>query len=348
VQSPAINDGAYQAVQQKGVVGANKAAVGGIVHQFTNFDTLEDCGKTTTAWIALLPGPEFEAGAGLEVLEEAGAATTKCKDGVNCFIAGTPVWMADGSLKPIEQIQSGDWVLSRDPLTGTNHASQVYQAISHLPGYVVRVAVIDQSTGQTETLSASPDHPFFTTNGLVPAHSLTAGSWLIGRSGSTLNVTSVDIQEQEHQVPVYNFVVPGDDTYFVGTVGDGAWVHNTGPYTLPAGESVRKLLYPTRVRKATMQRLEAAARDANGDIRCQSCNKTLQVGEGTPEHSPALVDTHNTLGYDTDQPTRNNLFNSTATELHCIDCQKAQGGRMTTRYRTDTGPNFRPRPSRRR
>jgi hypothetical protein len=33
---------------------------------------------------------------------------------VGCFVAGTPVVLADGSLKPIEQVSVGDCVLSRD------------------------------------------------------------------------------------------------------------------------------------------------------------------------------------------------------------------------------------------
>jgi hypothetical protein len=41
-------------------------------------------------------------------------------------------------------------------------------------------------------------------------------------------------EQQEGGVPVYNFVVPGDHTYFAGTIGGGAWVHN--PLTCPPVE----------------------------------------------------------------------------------------------------------------
>ena len=116
--------------------------------------------------------------------------------------------------------------------------------------------------------------------------------------------------------------------------------------------SVRKRDYPYRERKATQQRLEDAAKDAEGNIRCQSpdCSvpggRVLEPGEGTPQHTPPLVETHNEVGWNTDQPTRNNLFNETAEELHCIQCQKKEGGRTTQTYRRDTGPKYQPKPTR--
>lgn len=66
------------------------------------------------------------------------------------------------------------------------------------------------------------------------------------------------------------------------------------------------------------------------------------------QHEPALVDTHNDSGYNVDQTTRNQLYNDTAVSLNCLDCQRSEGGKMssTNQYRTDTGPKFKPRPSR--
>src|SRR5262249_4608809 len=111
----------------------------------------------------------------------------------------------------------------------------------------------------------------------------------------------------------------------------------------PRSVSVRKRDYPTRVRKATHERLELGATDENGQIRCQSPDcivlggRPLAPKEGTPQHNPPLVETHNQRGWDVDQPTRNNLYNETATELHCIQCQRAEGGATRSTYRQDTG-----------
>jgi hypothetical protein len=113
--------------------------------------------------------------------------------------------------------------------------------------------------------------------------------------------------------------------------------------------SIRKRDYPSRVRKGTKEVLEKQATGSDGLIRCQNPNcdisggRTLQPGKGTIEHDPPLVETHNTKGYNTDQKTRNDLYNNTATAIHCPECQAQQGGQITQRYRNDTGPNYQPR-----
>jgi RHS repeat-associated protein len=125
----------------------------------------------------------------------------------------------------------------------------------------------------------------------------------------------------------------------------------SGPPQRRAG-SVRNQDYPQRVRTGTTERLEAGARDPGGVIRCQGADcaqpggRVLQPGQGTPQHVPPLVETHNEAGWNTDQPTRNNLFNDTAEELHCIECQKKEGGQTRQTYRRDTGPDYKPKPKR--
>jgi RHS repeat-associated protein len=121
------------------------------------------------------------------------------------------------------------------------------------------------------------------------------------------------------------------------------------PKDAPDPESVRNANYPTRIRKSRRKELEDAAKDELGNIRCQGPNcavedgRILEPGKASPEHIPELVKTHNEKGWDTDQPTRNNLFNETAKEVRCIECQRKQGGETKETYRKDTGPNFVPR-----
>ncbi len=105
---------------------------------------------------------------------------------------------------------------------------------------------------------------------------------------------------------------------------------------------IRKENYPTRVRKPKMKQLVENATDSNGITRCQKCSCDLTGQTKTVQHEPPLVETDNTLGYDTDQKTRNDLYNSTATEIHCLECQRSEGGQLshTQTYRTDTGSNY--------
>lgn len=79
--------------------------------------------------------------------------------GGSCFIAGTPVLMADGSKVPIEQVKKGDSVLS----LSNNHeilGSEVYDLWENAPNK----PIISFSVG-TETIRATYDHKFYTPEG---------------------------------------------------------------------------------------------------------------------------------------------------------------------------------------
>ena len=146
-----------------------------------------------------------------------------------------------------------------------------------------------------------------------------------------------------HQDPIGLF--GGVNNYFYAS-NPFDWLD---PFGLAArsGPGIRGKLYPSRVRKGTQKKLEEQQKDKQGNILCPKCTCALTPGNMSVQHDPALVETHNKLGYNTDQKTRNNLYNSTATSLNCLECQRAEGGTMshTQQYRTDTGPDFKPRNS---
>lgn len=110
-----------------------------------------------------------------------------------------------------------------------------------------------------------------------------------------------------------------------------------------AKKSVRKDLYPTRARKPVKQAMIEKSKAADGNVKCDKCGDTVPENGVTMQHEPALVETHNKVGWNTDQATRNQLYNDTITGVNCKKCQAIEGGSMTQTYRTDTGPDFKPR-----
>lgn len=50
---------------------------------------------------------------------------------IQCFLAGTPVTMADGSTKPIEQVRPDDWVMSFDSKTGDTKPGRVKRTMQN-------------------------------------------------------------------------------------------------------------------------------------------------------------------------------------------------------------------------
>ena len=180
-------------------------------------------------------GEEAEASQGLSRLERAAQRAGK---GCNlCLTADTPVQMADGSTKRIRDVQVGDQVLSRDPATGKDEAKTVTSTIERHAPSVVDVALHDAKTGASETLTCTPEHPFYVAGqGFVEAGSLGIGTSLVSRAGPALQVTDLTWQKNKAQelastsglggYTVYNLTVDGDHTFFVGTTGGGTWVHN--------------------------------------------------------------------------------------------------------------------------
>lgn len=69
-----------------------------------------------------------------------------------CFVAGTKITMADGSLKNIENIVEGDRVLSYDEISGEIVEAEVgYRTINT---YVKNMAILTFSDGSTVNVTA--------------------------------------------------------------------------------------------------------------------------------------------------------------------------------------------------
>lgn len=139
-----------------------------------------------------------------------------------CFTAGTTVDTPRGSV-PIEEIEEGDLVLSRDEVTGEVLPQRVTKTFVRHGVEVIEVTVTAES-GASEVLQTTAEHPFWVeSRGWVTVTDLAVGDVFSSRDGSTLQVTSLHRTERESVV--YNFEVEDFHTYFVGE--NGVWVHNT-------------------------------------------------------------------------------------------------------------------------
>jgi RHS repeat-associated protein len=136
-----------------------------------------------------------------------------------CFTAGTPVQMADGTTKPIEEVKAGDLVQTKDPQSGKVSAGKVTQTLVHQAPATVALTF---STG--EVIECTPEHPFYVEGvGFTPAGQLGIGTSIVTRAGPAVQVAKVE--RHDKPATVYNFTVEGTHTYFVGK--SGLWVHNT-------------------------------------------------------------------------------------------------------------------------
>jgi hypothetical protein len=178
---------------------------------------------------AALRGMQAIPGIGQAVL-----ATKAAKGAAKlCFIEGTPVHTQDG-LKPIEEIEIGDLVASKDEITGKTTWKPVVELFRNEDKPVLNITLVN-SDDQTEVLGATPEHPFWVEGKKwVQAGELQEGDKVVSLDGGSLVVNSIVPDADQHTT--YNFEVADYHTYFVGKVG--ALVHNQCQHEL--GKKVEK------------------------------------------------------------------------------------------------------------
>lgn len=138
-----------------------------------------------------------------------------------CFVAGTPVRLADGRSRPIEKVRVGDMVLADDTRTGLLVPAEVVRTFVHSPEMTKETLVIDG------TLRTTPNHPFFANGRWVRADALRVGDVLVSLApdGGTRKTQVSSIEKAPGGMTTYNLEVAGVHDYFAG----GVLVHNKPP-----------------------------------------------------------------------------------------------------------------------
>ncbi len=140
-----------------------------------------------------------------------------------CFAPRTPVLMADGSYKNIEDLKLGEAVMGQTE-EGTLRPNIVTKLFHHV--YTDNAGEPFSTLRVNGSLVVTAEHPMMTTRGIVSAGDLQVGDMLIAINGTT----AVSSLEKGPSLPrVYNLTVYPDHTYFAGDV----LVHNKGMHGVP-------------------------------------------------------------------------------------------------------------------
>ncbi|MBO0918808.1 polymorphic toxin-type HINT domain-containing protein [Streptomyces laculatispora] len=141
------------------------------------------------------------------------------------FLAGTPVLLADGTRRAIEDVRAGDRVLATDPADGSSAARTVTDTVSTEDDkHFTRVTVVQD--GRTATLTATDTHPFWLVNEgrWADAGRIATGDELRLSDGGALTVTSVSRYTQRQRT--HDLTVDTTHTYYVAAGRGNVLVHN--------------------------------------------------------------------------------------------------------------------------
>lgn len=135
-----------------------------------------------------------------------------------CFAAGTPVWLADGTTRRIENLCTGDFVLSRDETTGQMAVQRIAKTFVHL---TPESLVLHFANGKN--IHTTGEHPFFADGAWVEARHIEPKMQCVTPGDAVLTVAEIE-SVSRHIKPVYNLELSPFHTYYVGE--SAAWVHN--------------------------------------------------------------------------------------------------------------------------
>ncbi|MEU8266856.1 LamG-like jellyroll fold domain-containing protein [Sphaerisporangium sp. NPDC049002] len=150
----------------------------------------------------------------------------------NSFVAGTMVLMADGTHKPIEEVQVGDFVQATDPETGKTGPRIVLDLITG-DGAKSLVEITADTDGQrgdaTGVVIATDGHPFWAPelHKWLTAAELRVGTLLQTSAGTHVQITAIKKWTGTQQVN--NLTVAGFHTYHVVAGEQAILVHNSPP-----------------------------------------------------------------------------------------------------------------------
>ena len=159
----------------------------------------------------------------------------------NSFDGDTDVLMADGTTKPIRDIQAGDQVLATDPETGETGPRTVTASIVG-SGDKQLVDITITTPDGPATLTATGGHPFWDAadRTWTDADQLTSSDRLQTPTGTLLPVTTTRTYQRTDTV--HNLTVADLHTYYVLAGATPVLVHNCGGTLLGRARE----LYSTR------------------------------------------------------------------------------------------------------
>ncbi|WP_033260440.1 polymorphic toxin-type HINT domain-containing protein, partial [Kitasatospora setae] len=189
-------------------------------------------------------------------------SSASCPAG-NSFPAGTLVQLADGTTKPIDQLEPGDTVLATDPQTGETRAEPVTATITgHNDTEFTQLTLQGTESGDSLTVTSTAHHPYWdeTSHQWVDALDVKAGHQLRTADGTLITVTALRTYSTQPS-SAHNLTVANLHTYYVLAGATPVLVHNCGGELLDRARE----LYGTRADEASTVAVARVRSTSNPD-----------------------------------------------------------------------------------
>jgi len=143
-----------------------------------------------------------------------------------CFVQGTPVWLADGIKKNIEDVVVGDVVLSYNESTKNYEYNKVVNTIINPNATnIARVSLVNGTT-----IEMNEYHPIYTEEGWKSLTNyndfptLTENDKILSINSEFIEIASIETWEEKEPITTYNLSIENNHNYFVGETA--VLVHN--------------------------------------------------------------------------------------------------------------------------
>ncbi|MGW4892309.1 RHS repeat-associated core domain-containing protein [Kitasatospora sp. NPDC004240] len=149
-------------------------------------------------------------------------------NGCHSFPPDTLVLMADGTTRPISQLEVGDEVLATDPLTGTSGTRSIYATITTPDDTAYTDLSFEAQDGIIPLLTSTSHHPYWneTTKRWVNAAEIRGGDTIATADGRGLTVATVRSYSTSPR-PAYDLTITDLHTYYVLANSSPVLVHNS-------------------------------------------------------------------------------------------------------------------------
>ncbi|MFD9792528.1 ricin-type beta-trefoil lectin domain protein [Streptomyces sp. NPDC059070] len=169
------------------------------------------------------------------------ASAGGCLTPTHSFLPGTGVLLADGTSKPIEDVNVGDTVLTTDTDTGQTTEKPVVATITTEDDkqFTKLTVKTGKTANETSSITATDTHPFWVPKSgeWINAGELQPGQWLRTSSGTYVQITAVT--RYTHQQRTHDLTVQGIHAYYVLAGSVPVLVHNANCKTVAENDAGR-------------------------------------------------------------------------------------------------------------